>query len=410
MKGGIFSEPDYVRLWIAGTISSAIRWLDALAFSVVAYQQTGSAFLVAMLMMLRLLPMGLFGAIFGALAERVQRRTILLAITAAMGLTSAALTALAWSGQLATWHLAVAAFVNGIGWLSDSTVRRLLLGEVVGADRVSAAVSFDSASSNLSRMLGPTAGGLLLAGIGVAGAFGIGAVLYIAAFAAISGMRYRNTIPPSGGPSILARIMGGIGLVRRDRRLVGVLVLTSIFNLFGWPATSMVPVLAQGRLALGTEATGLLVSMDGLGALAASLLIATLARTGAHGRIYVAGTLLYFIAEIGLAIAPEPWSAGFMVMLSGVAAASFGIMQTTLIYLTAPAEMRSRVFGVLSACIGIGPIGFLHLGLLAEAVGPPWATALSGAEGVVALIATRRWWIPLIRPLRPAADDCRDGG
>ena len=399
MKRGIFSEPDYVRLWIAGTISSAIRWLDALAFSVVAYQQSGSAFLVAMLMMLRLLPMGLFGAFFGALAERVQRRSILLAITAAMGVTSLALTLLAWSGHLAIWHLAVAAFINGLGWLSDSTVRRLLMGEVVGAERVSAAVSFDSASSNLSRMLGPTAGGLLLAGIGVTGAFGLGAVLYIAGFLAIAGMRYRNTIPPAGGPAILARIMGGITLVRRDRRLVGVLTLTTIFNLFGWPATSMVPVLAQGRLALGTEATGLLVSMDGLGALIASLLIGTLARRGMHGRLYFAGTLLYFLAEFGLAAASEPWSAGASVALTGVAAASFGIMQTTLIYLAAPAEMRSRVFGVLSACIGIGPLGFLHLGLLAEAIGAPLATAISGAEGLIALALTWRLWNVLLRPL-----------
>ena len=399
MKRGIFSEPDYVRLWIAGTISSAIRWLDALAFSVVAYQQSGSAFLVAILMMLRLLPMGLFGAFFGALAERVQRRSILLAITAAMGVTSLALTLLAWSGHLAIWHLAVAAFINGVGWLSDSTVRRLLMGEVVGAERVSAAVSFDSASSNLSRMLGPTAGGLLLAGIGVTGAFGLGAVLYIAGFLAIAGMRYRNIIPPAGGPAILARIMGGITLVRRDRRLVGVLTLTTIFNLFGWPATSMVPVLAQGRLALGTEATGLLVSMDGLGALIASLLIGTLARRGMHGRLYFAGTLLYFLAEFGLAAASEPWSAGASVALTGVAAASFGIMQTTLIYLAAPAEMRSRVFGVLSACIGIGPLGFLHLGLLAEAIGAPLATAISGAEGLIALALTWRLWNVLLRPL-----------
>ena len=365
----------------------------------VAYQQTGSAFLVAMLMMLRLLPLGLVGAVFGALAERVQRRSVLLVITAMMGVTSAAMTGLAWSGRLATWHLAVAAFINGLGWLSDSTVRRLLLGEVVGPERVSAAVSFDSASSNLSRMLGPTAGGLLLAGVGVTGAFGLGAMLYVAAFVALAGMRYRNLIAPAGGPATLSRIMGGVRLVRRDRRLMGVLVLTSIFNLFGWPATSMVPVLAQGRLALGAEATGVLVSMDGLGALAASLLIGTLARNGAHGRIYVAGTLLYFLAELGLAAAPTPWSAGVTVGLTGVAAASFGIMQTTLIYLAAPAEMRSRVFGVLSACIGIGPIGFLHLGLLADAIGAPLATAISGAEGLIAMAATRRWWIPLLRPL-----------
>ena len=195
---GLFSEPDYLRLWIAGTISSAVRWLDALAFSVIAYQQSSSAFTVAMLMMLRLLPMGLFGAFVGVLAERVQRRSILLGVIIGMCVTSLALAILAATGQLAIWHLAAASFLNGIGWLSDSTVRRLTLGEVVGSERVSAAVSFDSASANASRMLGPTAGGLLLVTVGVAGAFALGALLYFAAALALSGLRYRNQILAAG--------------------------------------------------------------------------------------------------------------------------------------------------------------------------------------------------------------------
>ena len=393
---GLFSEPDYLRLWIAGTISSAVRWLDALAFSVIAYQQSSSAFTVAMLMMLRLLPMGLFGAFVGVLAERVQRRSILLGVIIGMCVTSLALAILAATGQLAIWHLAAASFLNGIGWLSDSTVRRLTLGEVVGSERVSAAVSFDSASANASRMLGPTAGGLLLVTVGVAGAFALGALLYFAAALALSGLRYRNQILAAGGPSTLARILGGVHLVRRDPRLVGVLAITMIFNLFGWPATSMVPVLAQGPLGLGTEATGLLVSMDGLGALVASLLIGARARPGSHGRLFVGGALLYFLMQILLAASPYPWLAATAVAMTGVAAAGFGIMQTTLIYLAAPAEMRSRVFGVLTACIGVGPIGFIHLGLLADAIGAPWATALSGLEGLLVLLLLRRFWQPLL--------------
>ena len=393
---GLFSEPDYLRLWIAGTISSAVRWLDALAFSVIAYQQSSSAFTVAMLMMLRLLPMGLFGAFVGVLAERVQRRSILLGVIIGMCVTSLALAILAATGQLAIWHLAAASFLNGIGWLSDSTVRRLTLGEVVGSERVSAAVSFDSASANASRMLGPTAGGLLLVTVGVTGAFALGALLYFAAALALSGLRYRNPILGAGGPSTLARILGGVHLVRRDPRLVGVLAITMIFNLFGWPATSMVPVLAQGPLGLGTEATGLLVSMDGLGALAASLLIGARARPGSHGRLFVGGALLYFLMQILLAASPYPWLAATAVAMTGVAAAGFGIMQTTLIYLAAPAEMRSRVFGVLTACIGVGPIGFIHLGLLADAIGAPWATALSGLEGLLVLLLLRRFWQPLL--------------
>ena len=136
--------------------------------------------------------------------------------------------------------------------------------------------------------------------------------------------------------------------------------------------------------------------MDGLGALAASLLIGARARPGSHGRLFVGGALLYFLMQILLAASPYPWLAATAVAMTGVAAAGFGIMQTTLIYLAAPAEMRSRVFGVLTACIGVGPIGFIHLGLLADAIGAPWATALSGLEGLLVLLLLRRFWQPLL--------------
>ena len=81
-----------------------------------------------------------------------------------------------------------------------------------------------------------------------------------------------------------------------------------------------------------------------------------------------------------------------MFLLTGLANSGFSIMQATLVYLAAPAEMRSRVFGVLSVCIGIGMIGFLHLGWLAGMIGAPWAIVTIGAEGLVALLSTWRWW------------------
>ena len=394
---GLFAEPDFRRLWLAGAISSAVRWLDALAFSIVAYQQSGSAFVVAMLLMLRLLPMGLFGAFAGALAERTQPHRVLLAVMLMLAATGLALAALSATGRLAVWHLAVASFLNGLGWMTDSTVRRLTLAEVVGSTRVNAAASFDSASSNACRMLGPTAGGVLLAGIGITSAFVMGALLYLVAAMALAGMRYRRPVLAPGAPGVLVRILSGFAFARRDPRLVGTLVVTVIFNLWGWPSTSMVPVLAQGRLGLGTEATGLLVSMDGLGALVASLLLG-LARPGTHARLYVGGAVLYFAMEIALAAAATPWLAGLAVAMTGVAAAAFGVMQTTLIFMATPSEMRSRVFGVLTACIGLGPLGFVHIGLLADWLGAPAATAICGAEGLLALALTWRWWRVLLAP------------
>jgi MFS family permease len=387
-----FAIPDYRRLWLIGTVSSVVRWLDTLAMAVFAYQATGSAFVVAMLTMLRMLPMGVLGLVFGAVGERVQRRTLLLAVLLAMAVTSAALTALAAVGQLAVWHLAVASLLNGMAWASDNTVRRFLIGEVVGAARLSTALSLDIGAGNAARMVGPMLGGGLLALVGIEGAFALGTLLYIPPIVAAWRLAYRNPHLAAGGPALLARIAGGFAVVRRDPRLMGTMIVTLIFNLWGWPATSMVPVIGADQLGLSAPAIGLLAGMDGLGALASAAALALWLRPSAYRATYVGGTALYLAATIGFALSPEPVSAATALVITGAASSGFGVMQSTLVYVLAPPEARSRVFGVLAVCIGTAPIGFLHLGLLADLIGAPYATALIAAQGLLAIVLTRRWW------------------
>src|SRR6188508_51802 len=104
---------DFWRLWYVGMVVSTVRWLETVAVGVVVYQQTGSPFVVAMITMLRLLPMGLFGAFLGALAERFDRRLTLAVLVALLAATSAILAAVGWTGPLAIWQLALSAFLNG---------------------------------------------------------------------------------------------------------------------------------------------------------------------------------------------------------------------------------------------------------------------------------------------------------
>ena len=124
----LFAHADFRRLWSVGLIVFLVRWLEMLAVSLFVWQATGSAFLVAMMGMLRILPMGLFGAVIGVLAERVEQRTALLAIVLTSLATSATLAALAALGLLAVWQLALASFVNGIAWAADHPVRRMMIG------------------------------------------------------------------------------------------------------------------------------------------------------------------------------------------------------------------------------------------------------------------------------------------
>ncbi len=385
------SAPDFWRLWLVGLVVFTVRWLETVAVGVVVYQRTGSAFLVATMTMLRLLPMGLFGAFLGALAERFDRRLTLIGVVILMGTTSAILAALAWTGRLEVWHLALASFVNGCGWATDNPVRRMMMGEVVGREHMATAMSLDVGANNASRMVGPTIGGILLASIGIEGAFLLSVLMYAGALAAAATVRSR--IPRSPGSSaVLARIAEGLAIVRGDKRLIGTLTLTVIYNVFAWPFTSMIPVIGRDRLRLGPEGVGILARLEGIGAFAGALLLAFWLTPKYYARAYVGGVIVYMIMLIVFAVVTSPAIAGAALLMTGVGGAGFSTMQATIVYLAAPPEMRSRILGVLSVCIGTGPVGFVWLGWLADAIGAHYATAVTGVAGLLALAMTWRWW------------------
>jgi MFS family permease len=391
-RWAMLASSDFRRLWLVGFLISAVRWLEMLAIGIFVYQQTGSAFDVALMTLLRMLPLALFGAIIGALAERIERRKALIGVVLLMLATSLTLAVLAYAGALAVWHLALASFVNGVAWAADNPVRRVMIGEVVGSEQMGSAMSLDVGGNNASRMLGPAIGGALLAWAGIAGAFTASVLLYAVALAAAIGIAHRNSQAAGSVGSVLARIIEGFVLVRHEPRLIGILLVTVIYNVFGWPFTAMIPVIGKDNLDLGAGAIGVLASMDGIGAFIGVVAIALWARPAHYMLLYIGGVAMYMVMLIVFALVPNVPVAGAALLLTGVSNAGFSVMQATLIYLAAPPEMRGRLYGVLSVCIGSGPIGFLALGVLADLIGASAATALSGAVGLCALAATWKWW------------------
>jgi hypothetical protein len=188
---------------------------------------------------------------------------------------------------------------------------------------------------------------------------------------------------------VLSRVAAGVALVLGDRRLNGIMIVTLIYNIFAWPTMSMIPVIGQDQLRLGPEGVGFLASMDGVGAFVGALIIVWFARPAHYGRFYIAGVASYCAMMV---LSTHPLPSSLALLLAGLGGSGFSIMQTTLVFLATPPEMRSRVLGLLSVCIGIGPLGFVHLGLLADAIGAHYAVALSAAEGLLALWLTRCWW------------------
>ena len=387
----IIDAPDFWRLWWVGLVVATVRWVETVAVGIVVYQRTESAFLVAMMTMLRLLPMGLFGVFLGALAERLDRGRMLFVVVALMAGTSAVLAVLNAIGQLAIWHLAFASFVNGCGWCTDNPVRRVMIGEAVGRDKMSLAMSLDVGASNASRMVGPVIGGILLAGAGLQGVLLLSTLMYGAALATVLTVRAHHAHAVQTGP-VLARIAEGLALARSDKRIRGVLIVTIIYNVFAWPFTSMIPVIGRDRLHLGPEGVGLLATMDGIGAFAGALVLALWLTPRWYGRAFVGGVLCYMVTVVAFALSQSPALAGAALIVTGIGGAGFGTMQATLVYLASPPDMRSRILGVLTVCIGIGPLGFFWLGWLADRIGSHNATVVTGALGLLAMAMTWRWW------------------
>ncbi len=391
----LLSDPAYMRIWLIGVFSGIARWLELLVVGVFAVETTGSPVLVALLVILRMLPLVVFGSIVGALTDRLAPRLLFrLALLLAV-LASLAVLGLALSGLAAYWHVALATFASGVVWTTDMPVRRRLIGDVAGPERIAAGMSLDSATSNATRMIGPLFGGLLYQWLGLGGAFGLAAGLYVLCLALVPGLPVAVLVADAAGRStkLLGDLREGFGFLARHREVRRILFVTVIFNIWGFPFVSMIPVIGKEDLGLSAGTIGGLAALEGGGAFAGALLIAALgARPRSFRRLYFFGTAGYVAFAFIAGWMTEPVPLALVLVCVGLSAAGFSTMQTTLIYSVAPPEMRGRLFGILSITIGTGVIGFTNIGVMGELFGGANAIRIVAAEGLVALAVLGLRW------------------
>lgn len=388
----IYRDPAFRRLWTVGLLGSLIRWLEILVFGVFTYQQTQSAAWVASMTMLRMLPMGLFGVLFGSVAARISRRTGLIFSQSALLATTLGLLVVSAFGALEVWHLAAASLISGIAWAGDMPMRRGLIGDIAGPQRMGQAMALDSVANNGCRLLGPSLGGLLLASGGMTAVLVFAAFLYVPVLAAVVSLADRPSSPTGPKPSILSMLVGGVLAARDNVQLRSVLCITIIFNLFAWPVLSMVPVIGQERLHLSTEGIGLLASMDGVGAVIGALILMSLSRRSRYGHLYVGGVIVFLLALPVFALSLHPLVTGAALLVVGMGQSGFGAMQATLVYVSAPPDKRAEALGLLTMCIGIAPLGFLMVGGLAGWLGASTAAVICALCGLTSVAVTSPIW------------------
>jgi MFS family permease len=397
---GLLRDPAYLRVWLVGVFSGIARWLEMLVVGVYAFDTTGSPFLVALLVILRMLPLAVLGSVVGTFADRIAPRLFLIATMATAMTVSTAVFLIFVAGLDQYWVVAVSSFVSGLVWTTDMPLRRRLLGDIAGIERVVPAMSLDSATNNATRMIGPLFGGLLFQWFGPSGAFALSATMYACCVVLLLGLPV--TVAAGAATREATRILRDFqevfGLIARDRDILRILLVTIVFNVWGFPFISMIPVVGREVLEVSAGWIGVLAGLEGGGAFVGALLIAMGTRIRNFRRLYYFGMLGYlvFASLAGWMVSAAPMAV--VLFFVGVMAAGFSTMQSTLIYSVAPPEMRGRLFGVLVICIGTGLIGFANIGLMGEWFGGSAAIRIVAAEGFIPLILIGVGWRQLWRP------------
>ena len=252
----LFADGRFFRVWAVGALTGIVRWLELLAFGLYAYDVTGSPSLVALLALLRFAPLALAGLFVGAIADLVDARKLLIAGIVGILIVNLVMLGLFVFDLAGYWHVAAATFLSGLFWTSDLPLRRRMIGEMVPFERIAEAMSLDNATSNGTRMLGPLFGGVIYGVISVTGVFIIGAVLHIVSLILILLVPYKAVLDESAEGNVLMRPIRGAARaisyswVHGDvLRIFGV---TVVFNLWGFPFVSMIPVIGKEDLGLSS--------------------------------------------------------------------------------------------------------------------------------------------------------------
>ncbi len=390
----LFTEKEFARLWAIGGFLGAMRWLEILVIGIYAFQVSGSPFVVAIMLVARMLPMVLFGTFIGAAVENMDRRQVLIWTCVLMTLSALSGAVAVAIDIMSLPLLAGVAFLNGLGWSTDFPVRRTLVGDVVEPKRLGNAMSLESATNSLTRMIGPLIGGVAFQVLGLGGAYAIAAVIYgltvIFAFGVAPPRPLKNV---QGKEKLLTRLKAGFVYTRRNNVITGVLIITVILNLFGFAYAAMIPVWAVENFNVSPVFVGLLASAEGGGAFLGSLTLACWARPEQYRRLFLIGAVI-FVGGLLIASKLTLYGVALLVLfVAGVGIAAFGAMQSTLVLKESLPRYRSRVMGVLAACIGAGPLGVFNIGLIAELTSASTAIALSSALGLT-LIALVNWHLP----------------
>jgi len=394
----VLQSKDFRFLWIARSIHEVSRRMELLVVGYLILRLTDSAFQVGLIAVFLNIPRPVLALFAGLLADRLDRRRILIAAhTSYVGIAAAILLLLV-IGTIQPWQVFIAVFVQGSVRVIDDPARRTAIFDLAGRENIASAMSLETITNNWGRILGPLAGGILIAWAGFNGAYAVIVALDLAALLLITRIRLPYQAQAiSSGLSMARGLREGVEHSLSNRMVLGVLSMSLIVNALVFPIQYFIPVIANDLLLVGPVLGGLLGSAEGIGTLIGASIIATKRNIRYHGRLFCTGALI-----VASAVALMAWSPWFVVsfallLFGGLGQAGFSTMQSTILLLESRPELRGRVMGAQGTVNGLGHlIGGSEIGAIASAFGIGLAIGINAGAGIL-LILLVMVLTPLVR-------------
>ena len=381
------------RLYFAGQlISTTGTWMQSIAQAWLVLQITGSGVALGITVALQFTPVLLVGAWGGLVADRVDKRRLLVGTQAAAGVLALVLGTVTVLGVVQLWMIFVLALGLGAVNALDNPARRAFVVEMVGAEHVSNAVSLSSAMFMAARVIGPAIAGLVIAGFGVSWCFFANGVSYSAAVIAFLAMRQNEFFSVEPVPKRKGQLREGLRYAWSTPALRLVLVLTAVIGTLAFNFQVVLPLLAKQTFSGGADTLGVLYASMSIGSVVGALVSAHEAR--ATRRFVLGAALAFGAALVAAALAPTFGLELLVLVPVGAAGIAFTAMANGVLQTETAPEMRGRVAALFTvAFLGSTPIGGPIIGLVSQQLGPRaglWVGGVATLAVTVAAIAAIR--------------------
>ncbi|OFX12794.1 MAG: hypothetical protein A2V59_03765 [Armatimonadetes bacterium RBG_19FT_COMBO_69_19] len=383
---------NYRLFWTGMVVSLVGMWVQSTAQSFLVWELTRSPLATSLTTLFFSLPSTVLALFGGVVADRVDRRRLLLVTQAIFMLQSAVLAALTFTDLIRVWHIYLLALLNGTVMAFDAPTRQSLIPSLVAREDLTNAIALTSTAFNGSRVIGPPIGGLIYAAVGPAWCFALNAITYPAILVALAVIRPAQSLLQRARTHPWRDLREGVSFAARSPLIRGLLLMVALNGAFAFTYIVLMPVIASQVLGGGARENGFLIGAAGVGATLGALGVASVRSPRRPGRIIVGFGFAGAAGLVALSLSRQlSLSMAITAFAAGSIMAFLATCNSTIQGYT-PDELRGRVMSLYTfALIGSGPLNALLAGVLGSALGAPLTIAISGLlmAAAIAVIASR---------------------